>query len=142
MKSYAKWYRIYMIENCHVKEKEIIKAFRKSFTLAEGNEYFRVPLFVCDVHFFEIALSMNHKILILIEMETLLQNRGYFVSQKVKGKIYLGYGKRSGHVKYTKTTWKDDSGNMVKVKDYEDKQLLRAVINGKVYFGSDALENI
>ena len=85
---------------------------------------------------------MNHKILIFVEMETLLQNGGYFISQKVKGKIYLGYGKRSKYVKYTKTTWKDDNGNMVKVKDYEDKQLLRAVINGKVYFGSDALENI
>lgn len=26
-----------------MKEKEIIKAFSKNFTLAEGNEYFRVP---------------------------------------------------------------------------------------------------
>ncbi|AHA46182.1 hypothetical protein ISTM_284 [Insectomime virus] len=46
MKSYgkdAKWYRICMTENCHAKEKEIIKAFSKNFTLAEGNEYFRVP---------------------------------------------------------------------------------------------------
>lgn len=85
---------------------------------------------------------MNHKILILIEMETLLQDRGYFVSQKVKGKMYLGYGKKSKYIGYTKTTWKDESGNMVKVKDYEDKQLLRAVINGKFYFGADVLENI
>ncbi|AHC54746.1 hypothetical protein D1R32_gp029 [Tunisvirus fontaine2] len=46
MRSYgkdAKWYRICMTENCHVKEKEIIKAFSKNFILAEGNEYFRVP---------------------------------------------------------------------------------------------------
>ncbi|AMQ10653.1 hypothetical protein [Brazilian marseillevirus] len=46
MKSYgkdAKWYRICMTKDCHVKEKEIIKAFSKNFSLAEGNEYFRVP---------------------------------------------------------------------------------------------------
>ncbi|ADB03961.1 hypothetical protein MAR_ORF180 [Marseillevirus marseillevirus] len=45
MRSYGKgatWYRICFTKDCHAKEKEIIKAFSKNFSLVEGNEYFSV----------------------------------------------------------------------------------------------------
>lgn len=60
MRSYgkdAKWYRICMTENCHTKEKEIIKAFSKNFSLAEGNEYFRVPSIKEAVRLFDEIVS-------------------------------------------------------------------------------------
>ena len=62
MRSYgkdAKWYRICMTEDCHAKEKELIKAFSKNFSVAEGNEYFRVPSVEEAIKIFDGLVSEN-----------------------------------------------------------------------------------
>nr|WQM87110.1 hypothetical protein [Marseillevirus cajuinensis] len=60
MRSYGKdatWYRICMTDDCHTKEKELIKAFSKNFSLVEGNEYFRVPAVEDAIKIFDEFLS-------------------------------------------------------------------------------------
>nr|WRK65074.1 GIY-YIG nuclease domain containing protein [Marseillevirus futianmevirus] len=60
MRSYGKdatWYRICMTEDCHTKEKELIKAFSKNFSLVEGNEYFRVSSATEALRLFDSIVS-------------------------------------------------------------------------------------
>ncbi|AGV01536.1 hypothetical protein C8_187 [Cannes 8 virus] len=65
MRSYGKgatWYRICFTKDCHAKEKEIIKAFSKNFSLVEGNEYFSVSSVEEAIRIFDSLVSEREKV--------------------------------------------------------------------------------